>query len=185
MKMKILKRREFGDPLLRKQARTLSNDEVLSEDTQTLIKNMRHTLIDIELGVALAAPQVGESVQLVVVAVRPTEHRKNVEPFDLVMINPEIIETFGKRTSMWEGCISSGKDGKAGLFAKVPRFKKVKVKYFDQQGEEHEDVFEELQAQIAQHEIGHLNGELFVDLVKDTKTYMTYDEYVKRVKKTI
>lgn len=179
--MKIMHITEFGNSVLREQSRRLSVEEIKSQKIQQLIKNMRHTLTEQKLGVGLAAPQVGESVALSIIAVRPTRHRPNVEPLELVVINPEIVATFGYRTQMWEGCISSG-SGKAGLFAKTPRYKKVKASFLDEKGVRHSRVFEGLPAQIIQHETDHLNGILFVDHVTDTKSFMTMKEYKKQIR---
>lgn len=181
--MKVLKRTEFGEAVLREKARELSAAEIKNHKIQSLIKDMRHTLSSLKLGVGLAAPQVGQSIALSVIAIQPTPHRPKAEPFDLVIINPVVTETFGRKKQMWEGCISAG-PGKAGLFAKVPRYKKVKVKFIDETGKSRHEVFEDLQAHVMQHEIDHLNGTLFVDKVKDTKTYTTYKEYMKIVKAT-
>lgn len=179
--MKIMNITEFGNSVLREKARKLTIQEIKSQKIQQLIKNMRHTLTEQKLGVGLAAPQIGESVALAVVAVQPTRHRPEIDPLELVLINPKIIETYGYRTQMWEGCISSG-SGKVGLFAKTPRYKKVKVSYIDEKAVRQQKVFTDLPAQIMQHEIDHLNGLLFVDHVKDTKTFMTMKEYKKQVR---
>jgi peptide deformylase len=180
--MKILARTQFGNLVLRKPARRLSVGEIKSQPIQNLIANMRHTLLEKKLGIGLAAPQVGKGLALTVITIRPTTVRPDTEPFDLVLINPEITECIGRKQAEWEGCISAGSHGKADLFAKVPRYKKVRVRYHDENGEQQEKVLEGLHAHVAQHEIDHLNGVLFVDRVKDTKTYMTYKEYKKRQK---
>lgn len=181
--MKSLTRTQFGNPILRKQSRRLSEAKILSPTIQNLIKDMRHTLIEKKLGIGLAAPQVGKSVALTVIAVRPTPHRPNVKEFDLVLIYPVVTDFIGKKTPLWEGCISAGSEGKADLFAKVPRYDQVKVKYYDENGNPCYKSFKGLQAQVVQHETDHLNGILFVDHVKDTKTFMTYKEYMQRIKK--
>ncbi len=177
--MKVLKRAQFGDPILRKTAKKLSVDEIKSVRIQKLIEDMRFTLLEKKLGIGLAAPQVGKSLALAVIAIRPTELRAKIKPFDLVLINPEITEYKGKTKEMWEGCISAGSKGTADLFAKVPRYEEVKVTYYDEKGTKHSKTFKDLKAQVIQHEVDHLGGILFVDLVKDTKTYMTYKEYLK------
>lgn len=182
-KRKSLKRVEFGNPILRAKARSLSLAEISSRQTQALIKNMHLTLSSLQLGIGLAAPQVGEGVALAVIVIRPTPHRPDVEQFELVLINPEITNTYGIKKQMWEGCISSGK-GRTGLFAKVPRFNKIKVKFLDEQGRQHHKEYKGLEAHVIQHETDHLNGILFVDKVKDTTSYMTYSEYMKQMKKT-
>ena len=181
--MKLLKRTQFGHPILRETARTLTVAEAKSDEIQELITNMFHTVAHKELGVGLAAPQVGRGVSLTVITVQPTAHRPKVTPFEVVLINPKITETHGRRVQLWEGCISGGSNGKADLFAKVPRFKKVTVNYLDEKGTKHTKTFEGLQAQIVQHEVDHLNGILFVDRVTDTSTYCTYNEYIKRHRK--
>ncbi len=180
--MRELSHTQFGNPILREKAKRVDIEKIKSQKVQQLIKDMRHTLISKKLGVGLAAPQVGQSLALAVICVRPTKHRPKVTKFDLVIINPEITQTFGRKVPMREGCISSGID-KNGLFAKVPRYKKVRLKFFDEKAKQHDKTYEGLPAQVIQHEVDHLNGVLFVDQVKDTKSYMTYKEYLKRVKR--
>ncbi len=177
-KSTALKRMEFGNPLLRQKAAQLTKPEILSTKVKKLIQDIQTTLKTFKLGVGLAAPQVGESLALSVIMIQPTKLRPEVMPFELVVINPEVVQTYGRKVQLWEGCISGGA-GKAGLFARVPRYKKVRVKYFDEKAVKHIKEFEGLQAHVLQHEIDHLNGILFVDLVKDTKSYTTYKEYLK------
>lgn len=165
---------EFGDPILRQVARRVTADD----DVDVLIAQMRAILLEKELGIGLAAPQVGKNLALSVIAVRASEHRPKVKSFDLVIINPEIVEVAGRRTQLYEGCISGG-PGTASLFAKVPRYKRVRLRYTTQNREEKEEWFDGLVAHVIQHEVDHLNGILFVDKVKDTKSYMTHGEYLK------
>ncbi len=180
--MRVLKLTQFGNPILRQKAQPLTAKEIGSKKTQQLIADMRQTLKSMKIGVGLAAPQVGEGIALAIVQMRPTPHRPKVTPFDLILINPEITETFGRRSQLWEGCISSGLD-KNGLFAKVPRYKKIRLRYYDEIGKQHHKNFEGLPAHVIQHEVDHLNGVLFVDRVTETKTYMTFAEYKKRIAK--
>jgi peptide deformylase len=180
--MKILARTQFGNPILRATAKKVAVEDMSSKRIQQLIARMRHTLINKKLGVGIAAPQVGQGLALAVIAIRPTAHRPHVKKFDLVIINPEITAGIGRKQAMWEGCISSGPE-KTGLFAKVPRYKEVKLRYYDEQGKLHHKHFKSLAAQVIQHEVDHLNGVLFVDHVKDPTTYMTYAEYKKRIVK--
>lgn len=176
--MKVLGRTQFGNPVLRQKARRLSDHDIQSPEVQELIKNMHFTLTEKKLGIGLAAPQVGESLALAVINLQKTKVRPDVKPFKLTIINPVITKTFGYRVQQWEGCISSGA-GRAGLFAKVPRYKKIELEYQDETGKKHSREFKGLRAHVIQHEVDHLNGALFVDKVKDTKTFMTYAEYRK------
>jgi peptide deformylase len=177
---KILRRTQFGNPILRQVARRLSEDEIKSDDIQRLIANMRHTLVKKKYGVGLAAPQVGESVAISVIGIKPTPTRPNLKNYDMNIINPVITETFGSQTGMWEGCISCG-TGNGMLFAKALRYKKVRLQWHDEKAQRHERIFDGFTAHVIQHETDHLNGVLFVDRVRDSKTYMTASEYKKRV----
>jgi peptide deformylase len=179
--MHILKTMEFGNIILRADTRQLTPKEISSAKVQTLIKNMQHTLKAKKLGVGLAAPQVGEPMALAVVCLQKTPLRPNIEEFDVVIINPKITKTFGSKSLEWEGCISGG-PAKATLFAQVPRYKKVQLKYYDEKGKILVKVFDGLAAHVIQHETDHLNGVLFVDRVKDSKTYITLAEYKKMLK---
>ncbi len=177
----ILQKIEFGNPVLRKEAKELSHDEILSEGAQLLIVNMRHTLIEKKYGIGLAAPQVGHNISLSVIEIRPTEIRPNLPKSEwrsLNIINPKILKLYGGKKEYWEGCISL-----PDVFAKVPRYKKVHVRYTDEKGAIHEEEFEGLLAHALQHEVDHLNGKLFVDKVKNSSTYMTAAEYKKRIVK--
>jgi peptide deformylase len=179
--VKPLQITQFGEPVLRTPAKLLSKAEIMSADTQELIVQMRELLARRKLGVGLAAPQVGRGIALAIIAIQPTKHRPEVEPFEAVLINPVIVAHSPRRRQMWEGCISGG-SGSAGLFAKVPRYSRVQVRYYDEEGAVHDQWFTGLPAQVAQHEIDHLNGTLFVDRVKDTTSYMTVREYKKMVR---
>jgi peptide deformylase len=173
---------QFGDPVLRKGIKRLSKAEILSKETQQLLAEMRSKLVDDKLGIGLAATQVGVSLSIAVIELQKTPLREEIDEISLVIINPKIVKVFGRKSQMWEGCISSG-SGKAGLFAKVPRYIKIELEYFDENANTHKEVFSGLTAHVIQHEVDHLNGILFVDKVKDTSTFMTYTEYKKMKKK--
>lgn len=177
--MTILPRTQFGNPILRQVAAPVNKEVIHLLPIQKLIVDMRDTLLKKNLGIGLAAPQVGECVAVAVVVVRPSKTRPQAKPFDLVLINPVVTKTNGKRIQLWEGCISAGSGGKADLFAKVPRYSEITVQFYDEKGVFRTETHTGLEAHVIQHEIDHLNGVLFVDRVKDTKTFMTYKEYLK------
>lgn len=178
----ILRRIVFGNPILREPARRLTREEILSDEIQALIHNMFYTVAKKKSGVGLAAPQVGVGVAISGIAIKETPNRPGLEPFESAIVNPEIVETFGRKTGMWEGCISCG-EGVHTLYAKVPRYKKVRLRWLDERAMQHEEVIEGFKAHVAQHEVDHLNGILFVDRVVDTKTFMMQPEFKKRVVK--
>jgi peptide deformylase len=178
----ILDITRFGNPILRETTKRLSPDEILSQDTQDLIANMRHTLVEKKYGVGIAAPQVGVSKALSVIGIKPTPNRPELELFDTVLINPEIVETFGDPADAWEGCVSCGTNDDI-LFARLPRFEKIRVQWLDEKARSREEVIGGFVAQVVQHETDHLNGILFVDHVTDPTTFMMADEYRKQILK--
>jgi peptide deformylase len=135
---------------------------------------MRYTLEKKRYGVGLAAPQVGEPIAVAIIGLKPTPTRPNIEKLSLTLINPEIISRKGKPIGKWEACIS-GSD----LYGKAMRYEKIRLRWLDHKAKPHEQDFEGLVAQVIQHEVDHLNGILFVERVKDPKTYVTFSEYKK------
>lgn len=135
-------------PLLRKISEPIRADLVFSTEIQNLLKEMKKTMKK-ENGVGLAAPQVGVCKRLILV-----ETEKGPEAF----INPKIISVSGSKTESEEGCLSV-----PNVFGIVERFKKIKIKALDAQGQKQQFTATGLQAIIFQHEIDHLNGILFLD----------------------
>jgi peptide deformylase len=172
--MQILRRTQFGNPILRTPAKQLSKPEILSPATQDFIADMRHTLEKKRYGVGLAAPQVGQSIALAIIGLKPTPTRPKVPTIAMTLINPKIMTHSKRRTARWEGCIS-GPD----MYGKAMRYPTLRLTWIDEQGYPHEEDFKGLLAQIIQHEVDHLNGILFVDRVRDSKTYVTFSEYKK------
>lgn len=177
--MKLLELTRFGNPILRMKARGLSVDEIKSDNIRQLIANIRYTNEHKKYGVGLAAPQVGESVALSVIGIKPTPNRPNLERFDQVIINPS-YGGVSRRTGMWEGCMSCGR-GDDVLYGKALRYKKIHATWYDEHAKLHEEELSGFVAHVFQHETDHLNGILFVDRVRDSKTFMMADEYRKRI----
>ncbi|WP_367606273.1 peptide deformylase [Legionella sp. W05-934-2] len=141
------------DPCLRKVAAPINQfDDAL----QTLIEDMFDTLYEAR-GVGLAAPQIGISKQLSVIDV--IGDKKN----QLVIINPKIIEREGEKEYV-EGCLSV-----PGPYEKVIRADKVTVSALDRHGKPFEISADGLLGECLQHEIDHLNGKLFIDLLSPLK----------------
>lgn len=175
----ILQLARAGNPILREVMPEVASDDIGSEVIRSLIANIRHTCRERPYGVGLAAPQVGARYALSVIGIKPTPNRPNLETFEQVIINPS-YEGVGRRSAVWEGCMSIG-SGDDVLFAQVPRFKKINARWLDEHGLHHEEQLEGFVAHVFQHEADHLRGVLFVDLVRDTRSYMMADEYRKRV----
>lgn len=139
--------REMGDEVLNKKCKQI---EKMTLRTKVLIEDMLDTMYE-AMGVGLAAPQVGILKQIVVI---------DIGDGPVVMINPEILEKDGEQTGQ-EGCLSV--PGKSGV---VTRPNYVKVKYLNEEMEEQVMVGEELFARAVCHELDHLEGKLYVDLVE-------------------
>ncbi len=147
--------RIYGDPVLRLKAKTI---EDFGEHWKPFIEEM----LDIcrtDDGAGLAAPQIGESIRLLVVMIR----RENEEPFTMAVFNPEIIASEGEWTYE-EGCLSI-----PGIREDVVRPGKIKVRFQDYTGQTREMETDGYLARVLQHEIDHLNGVLFVDRIPPLK----------------
>jgi peptide deformylase len=171
--------------VLRSAARPLSNDEIRSARIRDLIAHMRDTLSDAP-GVGLAAPQVGEPLQLAIIEDKPEyqatfktaelEERGRVPvPFH-VLINPEIELLSAPDATFFEGCLSL-----PGFVGMVPRARKVRVKAVNDLGDPVRIEAEGWYARILQHEIDHLAGSLYIDRMW-TRSFCTLDNYTRHWK---
>ncbi len=164
-----------GTPVLRAQARPLTEKDIRSAKTARLIARMKELLAQESNGVGLAAPQVGESVRLFIVSGRAflsaepkapsgaseegaREDGEPSVPPDRVFINPEIIRQSRKKVEMSEGCLSV-----RGYYGTVMRSEKATVRAQDENGKTFTYHGSGLIAHIFQHEVDHLNGVLYVD----------------------
>lgn len=145
----------YGDPLLRKKAKTIEKD---AEWLPEVIENMWETMYYSD-GVGLAAPQVGKSIRLFLVdASSGADEEPALKDFKKVFINPEIIEITGEEWILNEGCLSLPE-----IREDVKRPDVVRIKYYDENFVEHDEVFNGFSGRIIQHEYDHLEGILFID----------------------
>ena len=136
--------------------------------TKTLISDIYDTLNDDKYGVGMSAIQIGEPLAITVVMIRPTPNRPDLKHFSQVYLNLKIVKTFGKKKLMWEGCCSVLDDNGDPLYAKVPRYEKIDIEYYDELGKLHRDIVDGFLAHVLQHEFDHINGVIFIDLVPST-----------------
>lgn len=169
-----------GSAILREKCRRLTVEEIRSVEVQKLIDDLCYTVQESKAGVGLSANQVGRLEAISVVAIKPTPARPNLKPFNEVCINTKILEAFGEKELMWEGCLSTARDenGEPSM-AQVPRYKKVRIEYLDREGKKRSEVVEGFVAHVIQHETDHLNGVLFTDLI-DGGEMISYREYMGR-----
>jgi len=170
--MSILKIARMGNPVLKKKGREVSKSEIKSPEFQKLIDDMIETLHEYG-GVGLAAPQVHESVQMMVIELPQTEARPDLEPIPLtVFINPKYSHMSDETDEDWEGCLSV-----PDMRGRVKRSKAIKVRALDRNGKEFEIEAKDFKARVIQHEGDHLIGKLYIERMDDLKTLTFLDEY--------
>ena len=138
--------RKFDDPILKEKCRLIDTDKDKDLVSKT-IDTMRKTLCATELGVGIAAPQIGETLQICVLRLDPSRFSFKI------MINPEIVSHSEDRVKKVEGCLSYPK-----VFCSVERWKTVKVKYLNENFIMTEEELEEYPSRVAAHEIDHTQG---------------------------
>ena len=152
-----LKIKVFGDAVLRKIAKPVAR---ITDEHRRLLNQMAAVMYD-DSGIGLAAPQIGQSLQLIVVDIGEGLYK---------LINPKIFKRLGKQ-SISEGCLSV-----PGVCIKVKRAKAVWVQALDENGRPIEIQAKNLFACVLQHEIDHLKGKLIID-------YASFLEKIRMKKK--
>jgi peptide deformylase len=160
--MAVLKVRRYGDPVLRRRATPI---EQMTPQIRALVDDMVETMYD-EVGIGLAAPQVGHSLRLMVVG---DEEGRGAQ----ALVNPAITAQGGTVTAE-EGCLSL-----PGVFAQVTRSEWVTLEAQDLEGRPIAITARGLRARVFQHEIDHLDGVLFIDRLEP----MVRDRIKRRIKK--
>jgi len=146
--MSKLQIRTYPDPILKKKGRQIEKKELESAKFKKLILNMFETMTE-NNGLGLAAPQIGQSLQLCTIKYGDEE---------FVLINPKIISHSWRKEVCEEGCLSFPEK-----FIQVKRPRKVTVKALDRAGKIFKLTAEGLLSKALQHEIDHLNGILFIE----------------------
>lgn len=163
---------QLGNPILRLRADIVNN--LIDMETQHIIDRMKKTLASTQ-GVGLAAPQIGISKRVVIVASRPTPRYPNAPTMNpVVMINPSFQALSEAKEKDWEGCLSI-----PGIRALVPRHTEIQVLYTDERGQCAETRLEGFVARIFQHEYDHLDGFVYLDRVDNNRDIFSESEYLK------
>ncbi|MBO5498744.1 MAG: peptide deformylase [Bacteroidales bacterium] len=137
------------------------------EGLTRLIADMKETL-KVADGCGLAAPQVGVNLRVVIVDGSDlTETYDYLKDFRRVMINPVVLEESEETCEFSEGCLSV-----PGIYAEVTRPSKIKVEYYDENFEKVVEEFDRFACRMVQHELSHLDGNLFVDNVSPIRRKM-------------
>lgn len=149
----------YGDPVLKRKAKDIvQGDETVME----FVESMYETMYAAQ-GVGLAAPQVGQSIRVFVVDTTPMEENEE-DGLRKAFINPTMIDELGEEWPFEEGCLSI-----PGIRADVLRKPTIRIKYFDEEWNEHEETYEGMSARVIQHEYDHIEGILFTDYLTPFK----------------
>ncbi len=149
-----------GNPILRQKCVEVTPDYT---GLKSIVERMHTTLDATKIGVGLSAPQIGISINLFILG--GTNEMRLMQR--KVFINPEVIKFKGARRKDFESCLSV-----PGITARVERWQKIKIKYYDLDFNEHIELFKGFEARVIQHEYDHTLGVSFHER-------LTKDEYIK------
>lgn len=165
---------QLGAAVLREKARYV--DDFSGPEFQQLITTMQEMMLEAN-GVGIAAPQLGESWQIVIIASRPTARYPNApEMQPLLMVNPRLEVLDATLAKDWEGCLSV-----PGIRALVPRYRAIKVTYQNAQGRALEIELKDFPARVFQHEFDHLQGLVYLDRVENNRDIVAESEFFKLI----
>jgi len=163
-----------GNPLLRERSREITRDELASPEMQQLIDDLVDTMHHAN-GAGIAAPQIGELVRIATIEVNHNPRYPYKPPIPLtVVVNPIVEMLDDELVEINEGCLSV-----PNMRGNVMRHVTIRVRYWDREGNEHDEVKRGLTAGTFQHELDHLDGLLFLDRVADTRTLTTWEQFEK------
>jgi len=157
---------QFGDPLLRESAADVEAFEAASV-TQTM-RDLEDTLHELQRihnkGGGLAAPQIGSPMKIVYV---------NALGRSFFLVNPEVVKQSDETFEVWDFCFSAN----ASFLARIKRNRRIAVEYQDEEGNRHKKEFADYFSELLQHEIDHLHGRLFIDLIENPETITMVEEW--------
>jgi peptide deformylase len=163
----------LGHPALRSTAEPVPENWFGGARLAELARAMVRTMIE-EEGVGLAAPQVAEGLRLFTYWVPETEDRTEIPP--TIFVNPEIRAVGDEMETGWEGCLSI-----PGLRGLVPRYRRIKVKARDIDGEPVSVTVDGFHARVIQHEHDHLDGVVFLDRMTSVQSLAFEPEWERFV----
>ena len=154
----------YGQPVLRKVAQDV---ELNKAELEPLIADMFATL-EVSEGVGLAAPQIGKAIRVVVVDLSMLgEEMPEYKDFRHAYINGRILESSVETDTMSEGCLSL-----PGITEDVTRPQRVRIEYYDENLEPHDEWVDGFLARVLQHEHDHLEGHVFTDRISPFRRTM-------------
>jgi peptide deformylase len=159
-----------GEKVLRQKAKEVDLKNIADKKIKAILTKMTKALWASPNGVAIAAPQIGESLRVFLIEASVfdkegfTDEEKKKKRQPMVFINPKITRVSKKKVPMPEGCLSVDK-----VFGNVERSDKLTIESYDEHGKKKTRNVSGFLAQIVQHEFDHLEGVLFVDKATQLK----------------
>jgi peptide deformylase len=140
-------------------------------ELRELVRDMDDTMRALD-GAGIAAPQIGESLRVVIFEVARNPRYPQAEPVPYtVLVNP-VLEPLGdEQVDGWEGCLSV-----PGLRGRVPRFRRLRYRGFDPDGRPIDRTVADFHARVVQHEVDHLDGILYPRRVRDLRHDFGYED---------
>lgn len=162
--MAVIETLKMGHPLLNQVARPVEHFN--TQQLDALIQDMLDTMAALN-GAGLAAPQIGESLRVVIFGVEANPRYPEVEAVPMtVLINPRITVLDQRQEEGWEGCLSV-----PGLRGLVPRYMRIRYQGFDQYGKPIDREANGFHARVVQHEVDHLDGILYPQRISDLRNF--------------
>lgn len=150
--------------------------DVNSKEIKELISKMLYCVKESK-GVGLAAPQIFESYQVLIISSHPNERYPNAPLMENeILINPKILKQSIDTQVGWEGCLSI-----PGIRAKVSRAVQIEVEYTSEEGLKKQVVFENFIARVFLHEYDHLIGKVYLDRVENNEDIISEEHYYKMI----
>jgi peptide deformylase len=150
----------------------------ITPELRKLVDDMFETMYDAP-GIGLAAIQVAEPLRVITMDLAKKREEGETTREPRVFINPEILSSSEDKSTYEEGCLSIPE-----YYEEVERPARVRLRYTDLDGKQHEEEAEGLFATCIQHEIDHLNGVLFIDYLSKLKRDRVQKKFEKAAKRT-
>ena len=161
MKLPII---AYGDSILRKKASEITTDY---PDLDILLANMFETMYAAH-GVGLAAPQIGLSIRLFIIdATSFADDEPELKSFKKIFLNAHVVDESGEKWVFNEGCLSIPE-----IREDISRQNTIRISYYDENWQQHEETYKGLVARIIQHEYDHIEGKLFTDKLSPLRKAM-------------
>lgn len=161
-----------GNPLLRERSREVTREELASPAVQQLIDDLIDTMRAAN-GAGIAAPQIGELMRIATIEVNHNPRYPYKPPIPLTVVVNPVVELLGdEQVEINEGCLSV-----PNMRGNVMRHVEIRVRYWDRDGVEYDEIKRGLTAGTFQHELDHLDGVLFLDRVIDTRSLTTWEQF--------